>query len=78
MQLNLLQKNPEVDMSHYVTNNEYELRNITLHRESMKYDMFSGDYPQATIRLHIRRKPLYYLYTVVAPVIVRIPFFLTM
>ena len=71
-QLNLLQKSPDVDMSHYVTNNEYELRNITLHRELMDYAMFSGDYPQAIIKLHIRRKPLYYSYTVVAPVIVSV------
>ena len=71
-QLNLIQKSPNVDMSHYVTNNEYELRNITLDRVLMRYDMFSDDYPQVTIKLHIRRKPLYYSYTVVAPVIVSV------
>ena len=71
-QLNLIQKSPDVDMSHYVTNNEYELRNITLHRVLMRYDMFNDDYPQVTIKLHIRRKPLYYSYTVVAPVIVSV------
>ena len=32
--------------------------------------MLTGDYPQITMRLHIMRKPLYYMYTVVAPTLV--------
>lgn len=32
--------------------------------------MLDGDYPQITMSLHIRRKPLYYMYTVVAPTLV--------
>ncbi len=67
----------QVDMSHYVTNNEYELRNISLDRDVVRYEMFRGEYPQVTMTLHIRRKPLYYSYTVVAPVIVSVSVFNT-
>ncbi len=60
-------------MSHYIKNNEYQLRNITLVRSIMHYEMFPGEYPQVTIKLHIKRKPLYHSYTVIAPTLVRKP-----
>ena len=41
-----------------------------LERNLMTYDMFNGKYPQVTLHLHIKRKPLYYSYTVIAPVLV--------
>ncbi len=69
-QLNVVKKLEEVDMSRFVTNSEFTIMDIQLQRDVMYYEIFSGKYPQITMHLHIKRLPLYYLYTVVAPTLV--------
>ena len=69
-QLDLVKKYENVDMSEYIPNNEYQIMNISLSQETMSYEVFAGTYPQITLRLQFRRKPLYYSYTVLAPVLV--------
>ena len=69
-QLNLQQKQESVDLSQFVSNSEMDLIAATLSHDTVSYDIFSGMYRQIIMELHIRRKPLYYLYTVIAPTLV--------
>ncbi|XP_074651645.1 neuronal acetylcholine receptor subunit alpha-5-like [Tubulanus polymorphus] len=56
-----------IDMSKYVTNSEFDLLNATLSRVMAKYECCPGPYPQMHLNLYIKRKALYYTYTVIAP-----------
>lgn len=69
-QLNLQQKQDDVDLSQFVSNSELDLIGAKLNHDTVSYDIFSGAYRQIVMKLHIRRKPLYYLYTVIAPTLV--------
>ena len=84
--LDLVLKQGGFDMTSYITNDEFHLLSIKLDREVLTRDEFSLSYfnvisqfshisdnavfPQMVLSMHIKRKPLYYLYTIVAPTVV--------
>ena len=84
-QLDLVLANNAYDLDSYIPNAEFHLVDTSLKRQTLSQDEFSssyfrltqeflptdqGEFPHIVMYLHIKRNPLYYLYTVVAPVLV--------
>lgn len=69
-QLDVVLNQQEVDLSSFGKNSELDLTSTSLEREVLRYDMLPGSYPQVTLYLNLRRRPLYYAYTVLAPTLV--------
>ncbi|KAK2179144.1 hypothetical protein NP493_510g02027 [Ridgeia piscesae] len=69
-QVDLQLKHPEVDMSQYETNAEFDLIHLTLERELATYELIKTVQPQVVMTVDIQRRPLYYLYTIIAPTLV--------
>ena len=67
-QVDIHLKEKTVDLSAYITHNELDLIKATIRRTQHSYENL--DYPQASVRLYLRRKPLYYSYTIVSPTVV--------
>ncbi|KAK2144318.1 hypothetical protein LSH36_768g01001 [Paralvinella palmiformis] len=70
-QLDLILKDDVVDLSPpFSENTELDLRSATLNRTLISYDLTRGRYPQITMYISVRRRPVFYAYTVIAPTLV--------
>ena len=69
LDLRLTLKRP--DLQHYVMNSEYDLVNVSLTREVLDSSCCPGDgmHAMVNLKIHLRRKSLYYDYIVIAPTI---------
>ncbi|KAK7463967.1 hypothetical protein BaRGS_00038049 [Batillaria attramentaria] len=59
------------DLQHYIMNSEYDLVNVSLNREVLDSSCCPGDghHAMVNLKIHLRRKSLYYDYIVIAPTI---------
>ncbi|OQV20250.1 Ligand-gated ion channel 4 [Hypsibius exemplaris] len=60
---------PQADLSSYVPSGEWDLLNFTAHRDLVEYYCCSAPYPEITVNLIMRRRPLYYVFTYMMPCI---------
>ncbi|GBN80266.1 Neuronal acetylcholine receptor subunit alpha-10 [Araneus ventricosus] len=67
LQVDVMNRTSEVDLSNYVPNGEWELLDARIVRNVVYYSCCSEPFPDVTITLVIRRKTLYYMYNVVMP-----------
>ena len=69
-QLNLTLGSESVNMAKFSENSELDLVRVKISRELVEYDMMEGSYPQIVLSVSIKRRPLFYAYTVIAPTLV--------
>ncbi|XP_054152689.1 neuronal acetylcholine receptor subunit alpha-10-like [Oppia nitens] len=67
LQVDVLNRTGEIDMSNYVPNGEWDLLEATIQRNVVRYPCCPEPFPDVTITLTIRRKILYYTYNVILP-----------
>ncbi|GFQ94997.1 neuronal acetylcholine receptor subunit alpha-6 [Trichonephila clavata] len=67
LQVDVMNRTSEVDLSNYVPNGEWELLDARIVRNVVYYSCCTEPFPDVTITLVIRRKTLYYMYNVVMP-----------
>ncbi|XP_035209216.1 neuronal acetylcholine receptor subunit alpha-10-like [Stegodyphus dumicola] len=67
LQVDVMNRTSEVDLSNYVPNGEWELLDARIVRNVVYYSCCREPFPDVTITLVIRRKTLYYMYNVVMP-----------
>nr|XP_042902633.1 neuronal acetylcholine receptor subunit alpha-2 isoform X2 [Parasteatoda tepidariorum] len=67
LQVDVMNRTSEVDLSNYVPNGEWELLDARIVRNVVYYSCCVEPFPDVTITLVIRRKTLYYMYNVVMP-----------
>jgi endogenous inhibitor of DNA gyrase (YacG/DUF329 family) len=69
-QVNLTLGSDRVDLKKFIKNSELDLLDVNVKREVMESEVMEGLYPQIIVSLAVRRRPLYYAYTVIAPTVV--------
>jgi len=67
IQVDVLNRTADVDMSNYVPNGEWDLLDANIKRSVVYYPCCPEPFPDVTITLTIRRKILYYTYNVILP-----------
>ncbi|XP_054152688.1 neuronal acetylcholine receptor subunit alpha-10-like [Oppia nitens] len=67
LQVDVLNRTAEVDMSNYIPNGEWDLLEANIERNVVYYSCCPEPFPDVTITLTIRRKILYYTYNVILP-----------
>lgn len=67
LQVDILNRTAEVDLSNYVANGEWHLLDAQIVRNVVYYSCCPEPFPDVTVTLKIRRKTLYYMYNVVFP-----------
>lgn len=67
LQVDILNRTSEVDLSNYVENGEWHLLEAQIVRNVVYYSCCPEPFPDVTITFKIRRKVLYYIYNVVVP-----------
>ena len=66
--MQLYNDSERVDVSKYSSDGEWELTSTEVFRHALVYDNTSNeDYPAVTFRLHLRRKPMYYIVNIIGP-----------
>ncbi|XP_064621048.1 neuronal acetylcholine receptor subunit alpha-10-like [Lineus longissimus] len=66
-QLDLTKRTKQVDLKKYVENSEFDLLIVQVNRVTLNFDCCPEPYHQLHLKIKIRRKALYYTYTVIAP-----------
>jgi nicotinic acetylcholine receptor len=61
------EKTKIVDLQKYVENSEFDLQSVDVNRVTLTYECCPEPYHQLHLNIRIRRKALYYTYTVIAP-----------
>ncbi|VDN58048.1 unnamed protein product [Dracunculus medinensis] len=67
IQLDIINRSENVDLSNYVISGEFDLVNVNQKRKVVKYNCCPELYPDVTFFIHIQRKTLYYLYNIILP-----------
>lgn len=57
----------EVDVSSFLTHNEWDVVETAAVRHALYYGCCPDPYPDITFHIHIRRKPLFYVITIIFP-----------
>ncbi|XP_074650363.1 neuronal acetylcholine receptor subunit alpha-10-like [Tubulanus polymorphus] len=66
-QVDVTNRSQDVDLSNYVFSGEWELLNIKVIRNEVKYACCEEPYPDVTFTVVIRRRTLYYLFNIIFP-----------
>ncbi|CAH1796362.1 unnamed protein product [Owenia fusiformis] len=66
-QVDIVNRSDQVDLQNYVENGEWQLNEIRVERNVVKYGCCPEPFPDVTFHIVIRRKTLYYMYNVVLP-----------
>jgi hypothetical protein len=70
LQVDLVNKSTEVDLSNYIKSGEWELRYVTVERNVRYYPCCPDEpYPDVVFYIYIRRRVLYYLFNIILPCI---------
>ncbi|ELT87820.1 hypothetical protein CAPTEDRAFT_221696 [Capitella teleta] len=69
-QVNLTLGSEGMDLSTFSENSELDLLKVEVRREVLESEVMQGAYPQILVSMAVRRRPLYYAYTVIAPTVV--------
>ncbi|XP_069114291.1 neuronal acetylcholine receptor subunit alpha-10-like [Argopecten irradians] len=68
-QVNLVLVTHEGDISNYIQNSEWDLQRLYVSRKVVYYSCCTEPYPDITFYIHIRRRPLFYIFNMVMPCI---------
>ncbi|KAL3832327.1 hypothetical protein ACJMK2_023980, partial [Sinanodonta woodiana] len=68
-QVNLVLNTHEGDVSNYIPNSEWNLQRLYVQRNVVYYSCCEEPYPDITFYIHIRRRPLFYVFNMVLPCI---------
>ncbi|OWF38748.1 Neuronal acetylcholine receptor subunit alpha-10 [Mizuhopecten yessoensis] len=68
-QVNLVLITHEGDISNYIQNSEWDLQKLYVARKVVYYSCCTEPYPDITFYIHIRRRPLFYIFNMVMPCI---------
>ncbi|XP_064619930.1 neuronal acetylcholine receptor subunit alpha-10-like isoform X2 [Lineus longissimus] len=66
-QVDVTNRSAKVDLSNYVYSGEWELLEISVVRNEVKYACCDEPYPDVTFTIIIRRRTLYYLFNIIFP-----------
>ena len=69
-QLDLVTEALDADIKSFVSNGEWDLVDVPLERNEVKYVCCEAPFPVITLTIHIRRRALYYLFNLVIPCLV--------
>lgn len=68
LKVDVTNRTPQVDLTNYVQNGEWELLEAYMIRNVVYYPCCPEPFPDLTVTLKMRRKILYYMYNIVLPV----------
>ncbi|ESP04297.1 hypothetical protein LOTGIDRAFT_136425 [Lottia gigantea] len=68
-QLNLMVNTGDGDTTNYIHNSEWELDKLKVERNVVYYSCCAEPYPDITFYIHIRRRPLFYIFNMILPCI---------
>ncbi|XP_050388377.1 neuronal acetylcholine receptor subunit alpha-10 [Patella vulgata] len=68
-QLNLIMNSGDGDTTNYIHNSEWELDRLKVERNVVYYSCCAEPYPDITFYIHIRRRPLFYIFNMILPCI---------
>ncbi|XP_046581855.1 neuronal acetylcholine receptor subunit alpha-7-like [Haliotis rubra] len=69
LQLDLVMNSPHGDTSNYIHNSEWLLVKLLVKRNVQYYSCCDEPYPDITYYIHIRRRPLFYIFNMILPCI---------
>ncbi|XP_071102064.1 neuronal acetylcholine receptor subunit alpha-10-like isoform X1 [Haliotis cracherodii] len=69
LQLDLIMNSPHGDTSNYIHNSEWLLVKLLVKRNVVYYSCCDEPYPDITYYIHIRRRPLFYIFNMILPCI---------
>ncbi|CAH1788975.1 unnamed protein product [Owenia fusiformis] len=67
VEIDVIPKTDKASIDKFIDNEEWELLNVKMIRHELEYD--EGSFPDITAYVHMRRKPNFYLYTLLFPCI---------
>ncbi|XP_048749239.1 neuronal acetylcholine receptor subunit alpha-6-like [Ostrea edulis] len=65
--IDLAVKGKNVDIQNFLTHNEWEVVETAAHRHSVLYACCPDPFPDITFYIHMRRKPIFYVVTIIFP-----------
>lgn len=66
-QVDVTNRSADVDLTNYVYSGEWDLLNIKVIRNEVRYTCCKEHYPDVTFTIVIRRRTLYYLFNIIFP-----------
>nr|QQY02603.1 nicotinic acetylcholine receptor alpha subunit-3 [Cryptocotyle lingua] len=66
-QLNMTKRHPDVDLTNYVQNGEWNLLRVSVIRDEIVYPCCVEPYPYMNFTIYMRRRTLYYLFNIIFP-----------
>ncbi|KAL5004555.1 hypothetical protein ScPMuIL_018011 [Solemya velum] len=67
LQIDVVNKNPQADLSNMATNVEWNVVNVPAVRHVVKYDCCVAPYPDVTYYVELQRKSMYYIFQIIVP-----------